>query len=54
MPQGGLEIPITLTVSQGVASKEVFDKMKRYVEQYYYEPGNIKFIENDSNDDDIF
>ena len=47
LPQGGLEVPITLRIEQGRTSVDIFQKMKSYVEGYYIEPDNIPITEED-------
>lgn len=53
LPQGGLEIPITLMVSQGDTTSQIFSKMKGLVAEYYMEPENIPAeitVEDDEED----
>ena len=38
LPQGGLEIRITLTILQNNASLTVYDKMQELMMEYYVEP----------------
>ena len=41
IPQGGLEIPITLSVDQAETPKAVFEKMKGFIKENYIEPNQI-------------
>ena len=52
LPQGGLEIPITLTILQNNASLTVYNKMQEFMMEYYVEPENIptEIVEDDNED----
>ena len=52
LPQGGLEIPITLTILQNNASLTVYNKMQESMMEYYVEPENIptEIVEDDNED----
>ena len=52
LPQGGLEIPITLTILQNNASLTVYNKMQEFMMKYYVEPENIptEIVEGDNED----
>ena len=41
LPQGELEIPITLYVIKAESSEKVFSQMKNFVEKHYLEPEKI-------------
>ena len=54
LPQGGLEIPITLTILQNNASLRVYDKMQEFMMEYYVEPENIPTDNVEDENEDIF
>lgn len=54
LPQGGLEILITLTVMQNNASLRIYSKMQAFVTEYYVEPENIPTEIVQDEDEDIF
>ena len=54
LPQGGFEIPTTLTVLQNNASLTVYDKMQEFMMEYYVEPGNIPTEIVEDENEDIF
>ena len=41
LPQGGLEIPISLRIWQADSSNSVYEKMKKFFKEYYLEPEDI-------------
>ena len=50
LPQGGLEIPITLGVPIGTATGKIFHKMKELLESTYMEPENIVETSDEKGD----
>ena len=52
IPQGGLEIPITLKVFKGDTPDNVFKKMGEFLERFYVEPDKIPPTENLASDDE--
>lgn len=54
LPQGGLEIPITVTVLKNHASQKIYSKMQAFMKEYYVEPDNIPTEVVQDEDEDIF
>ena len=52
IPQGGLEIPITLKVFKGDTPNNVFKKMREFLEKFYVEPDKTPPTESLASDDE--
>ena len=52
IPQGGLEIPITLKVFKGDTPDHVFKKMWEFLERFYVEPDKTPPTESLASDDE--
>ena len=53
LPQGGLEIPVTLLIFKGDSSDDVYSKMQELVANNYIEPEKISVIDKKKDDSDI-
>ena len=54
LPQGGLEIPITLYIRKAESTDNIYNQMKGFVEKYYMEPEKITIKEEFQEVDDTF
>ena len=53
LPQGGLEIPVTLLIFKGDSSDDVYSNMQELVANNYIEPEKISVIDKKKDDSDI-
>ena len=54
LPQGGLEIPISVTILKNNASQRIYGEMQAFIKEYYVEPDNIPTEIVQDEDEDIF
>ena len=52
LPQGGLEIPMTLSLYQGKATAEEYKSPKSFINEYYCEPEDIPSSSANKGDSD--
>lgn len=53
LPQGGLEIPITLYIQRGESDDRIYNQMRGFAQEYYMEPEKIPIKEEHQEVDDI-